>query len=194
MNRIIEISKGMNNDNYQVLAPMYKTYNGIDRININLQNIFNEKDKSKKEIIINNVLYREQDKVIQLTNMPDDNVFNGDIGVITDIIDGSKREVVINFDGNKVRYTASNFNKFKHAYAISIHKSQGSEFDYVLIPILSEYGRMLYRKLIYTGITRCKKKLILVGDIRALNIAINNDDTNIRKTTLKEMLIENILV
>ena len=195
MNRIVEISNMYkDNPSYQVLAPMYKTYNGIDRINVSLQNIFNEKDKSKKEIMINNILYRENDKVIQLTNMPDDNVFNGDIGYIDEIINGTKKEIVIDFDGNKVRYTASNFNKFKHAYAISIHKSQGSEFDYVLIPILKEYGKMLYRKLIYTGITRCKKKLILVGDLRALSIAINNDDTNIRKTTLKDMLKENIIV
>ena len=125
--------------------------------------------------------------------MPDDNVFNGDIGVIESITNGTKKEIVINFLGNKVRYTASNFNKFKHAYAISIHKSQGSEFDYVLIPVLKEYGKMLYRKLVYTGITRSKKKLYLVGDLQALNLAIKNNEDNIRKTTLKEKLINNIL-
>lgn len=195
MDKIIEISKEYSNnlDNYQILAPMYKTYNGIDRININLQNVFNPKDKSKKEITINNVLYREEDKVIQLTNMPDDNVFNGDIGIIEEIRNTNKKEIVINFDGNRVRYTSSNFNNFKHAYSISIHKSQGSEFDYVLIPVLKEYGKMLYRKLIYTGITRCKKKLYLIGSVNALELAIKNDYDNIRKTTLKEMLIENIL-
>ena len=196
MDRIKEIANtySSNLENFQVLAPMYKTYNGIDNININLQSIFNPKDKSKKEIIVNNVTYREYDKVIQLVNMPDDNVFNGDIGIIVEIVNGTKKEIIIDFDGNIVRYTASNFNKFKHAYAISIHKSQGSEFDYVLIPILGEYGKMLYRKLIYTGITRCKKKLILVGEPRALNIAINNDNSDIRKTTLKDMLIDNINV
>ena len=195
MDKIMEISKEYINelDNYQILAPMYKTFNGIDRINVCLQNVFNPKDKNKKEIMIGNVLFREEDKVIQLTNMPDDNVFNGDIGVIEEINNGTKKEVVISFDNNRVRYTASNFNKFKHAYAISIHKSQGSEFDYVLIPVLKEYGKMLYRKLIYTGITRTKKKLFLVGDIKALELAINNNEDNIRKTTLKEKLIENIL-
>ena len=193
--KIIDIAKEYTNnmDNFQILAPMYKTYNGIDRINNNLQNVFNPKDSSKKEIVINNVLYREDDKVIQLTNMPDDNVFNGDIGIIEEIRNDSKKEIIINFDGNRVRYTSSIFNNFKHAYAISIHKSQGSEFDYVLIPILKEYGKMLYRKLIYTGITRCKKKLYLIGDVRALEQAISNDFDNIRKTTLKDMLIENIL-
>ena len=96
--------------------------------------------------------------------------------------------------GNSVRYTASNFNKFSLAYAISIHKSQGSEFDIVLIPVLKEYSKMLYRKLIYTGITRAKKKLYLIGDINALEYAVKNNNTDIRQTTLKEMLIENISV
>ena len=194
MDKIKEISKEyINNDNFQILAPMYKTLNGIDRINNNLQNIYNPKDKSKKEIIINNVLYRECDKVIQLSNMPDDNVFNGDIGYIEEINNGSKKEVTINFDGNLVKYTSSNFNKFSLAYAISIHKSQGSEFDYILIPILKEYGKMLYRKLIYTGVTRAKKKLYLIGDVKALEIAIKNNNNDIRQTTLKDMLIDNIL-
>ena len=195
MDKIMEIAKEYKDDltDFQILAPMYKTFNGIDRINSKLQNVFNEKDKSKKEITIGNVLFREDDKVIQLTNMPDDNVFNGDIGVIESITNGTKKEIVINFFGNRVRYTASNFNKFKHAYAISIHKSQGSEFDYVLIPVLKEYGKMLYRKLVYTGITRSKKKLYLVGDLQALNLAIKNNEDNIRKTTLKEKLINNIL-
>ena len=194
MKKIIEISKEyVDNDNYQILAPMYKTLNGIDNINKNLQDIYNPKDKKKKEIVINNVLYRENDKVIQLSNMPDDNVFNGDIGYIVEIINGSKKELTIDFDGNYVRYTPSNFNKFSLAYAISIHKSQGSEFDYVLIPVLREYGRMLYRKLIYTGITRTKKKLYLIGEVKALEYAIKNTNVALRKTTLKDMLIENIL-
>ena len=195
IDKIMEIAKEYKDDieNFQILAPMYKTFNGIDRINNNLQNVFNEKNKNKKEIMIGNVLFREQDKVIQLTNMPDDNVFNGDIGTIESITNGTKKEIVINFFGNRVRYTASNFNKFKHAYAISIHKSQGSEFDYVLIPVLPEYNKMLYRKLIYTGVTRAKKKLYLIGSLKSLDQAIKNNYDNIRKTTLKEKLVSNIL-
>ena len=195
MDKIKEIAKNyVNDDNFQILAPMYKTLNGIDRINRDLQNIYNPKSKNKKEIVINNVLYREYDKVIQLSNMPDDNVFNGDIGYIAEISNDKKKEVVISFDGNLVKYTSSNFNKFSLAYAISIHKSQGSEFDYVLIPVLKEYNKMLYRKLIYTGITRAKKKLYLIGNIQALEYAIKNNNTDIRQTALKEMLIENINV
>ena len=179
--------------NFQVLAPMYKTINGIDQLNTVLQEVFNPKHTEKKEILINDVLFRENDKVIQLSNMPDENVFNGDIGIIEEIrVVGSKKEIWIDFDGNKVRYTASNFNKFKHAYAISIHKSQGSEFDTVVIPIVRGYGKMLYRKLIYTAVTRAKKKLYLVGEIDALCMAIQNNDVDIRNTSLKKFLIQNI--
>ncbi|MDD6224221.1 MAG: ATP-dependent RecD-like DNA helicase [bacterium] len=180
---------------FQVLAPMYKTINGIDLLNVSLQDIFNPVDKKKKELLIHGVLFREGDKVIQLTNMPDDNVFNGDIGYITSIIvNGNKKEILICFDGNEVRYTASNFHKFKHAYAISIHKSQGSEFDYVVIPIVKGYGKMLYRKLIYTGVTRVKKKLYLVGEIEALDYSILHDISDVRKTTLKEKIVHNFQV
>ena len=171
---------------------MYKGINGIDNINISLQNVFNPESKSKKEIIINNVVYRENDKVIQLSNMPDENIFNGDIGYIETIKNGSKKEIYINFDGNTVRYTPANFQKFKHAYAISIHKSQGSEFDTVIIPLVNNYGKMLYRKLIYTAVTRVKKKLYLIGEIEALEKAIQNNDSNIRRTTLKKFIIDNI--
>lgn len=176
----------------QILAPMYKGINGIDNINISLQNVFNPESKSKKEIIINNVVYRENDKVIQLSNMPDENIFNGDIGYIETIKNGSKKEIYINFDGNTVRYTPANFLKFKHAYAISIHKSQGSEFDTVIIPLVNNYGKMLYRKLIYTAVTRVKKKLYLIGEIEALEKAIQNNESNIRRTTLKKFIIDNI--
>lgn len=178
--------------NFQVLAPMYKTLNGIDAINDSLQKIFNEKEKGKKEISISNTIYRENDKVIQLTNMPDDNVYNGDVGIIEKISLSSKKEIYINFDGNIVKYTPSNFLNFKKAYAISIHKSQGSEFDIVIIPIVKNFSKMLYRKLIYTAVTRSKKKLYLVGDMAALQLAVSNTNTDIRRTTIKKFLIEGI--
>lgn len=193
--KVVEISNEYieNNKNLQVLAPMYKTINGIDFLNVSLQNIYNPKGKNKKEIVINDVVFRENDKVIQLSNMPDENVFNGDIGYIVEIRTSNKKEVYIDFDGNIVKYTPTNFQKFKHAYAISIHKSQGSEFDHIIIPVVSGYGKMLYRKLIYTAVTRCKKRLCLIGEVSALEKAIQNNDINLRKTTLKEMLIKNIL-
>ena len=172
----------------QVLAPMYKTENGIDELNILLQEYFNKKKKDLKETKINDVIFRENDKVMQLTNMPDDNVFNGDIGKIIKIVNDKKEEITVDFDGNIVRYTKSNFSNITHGYAISIHKSQGSEFDTVIIPLVKNYNKLLYKKLIYTAVTRCKKRLFLVGDINALIMAINNNRSDIRKTTIKEML------
>jgi len=191
-NNILEIcKKNLKTDykNFQILVPMYKGINGIDEINIACQELFNKKSPKKNEIVINNVVFREQDKVIQLTNMPDDNVFNGDIGIIEQIKVSPRKEVIIDFDGNEVVYTPSDFSNFKHAYAISIHKSQGSEFDTVVIPLCKGYGKMLYRKLIYTGVTRAKKELHLIGDIDSLFIAARNNIADIRHTTIKDKLI-----
>ena len=154
-----------------------------------MQSIFNPKSSSKNEILIYDVLYREGDKVLQLQNMPDDNIYNGDIGIIVEI-DNIKREVTIDYDGNYVTFTNSNFSNFTLGYVISIHKSQGSEFKTVLIPILKEYGRMLYQKLIYTAITRSKKKLILIGEKEALDYAVINNKNEIRKTNLCSKIID----
>ena len=192
---IMEIAttyKDLSYKNFQILAPMYKTYTGIDEINNHIQSIFNPKDNSKKELRIGEVTFREQDKVIQLTNMPDDNVYNGDIGIIDRIVTSPKKEIHIDFDGNIVKYTPTNFNCFRLAYAISIHKAQGSEFDVVIMPVVKNYSKMLYRKLIYTGITRSKKQLFLIGDLSALNIAVDNTSTDIRRTTIKDFLINGI--
>lgn len=189
---LLEISKDYIEEDYkkfQILAPMYRGVNGIDAINLQVQELFNPKSPKKNEIVINDIVFRENDKVIQLTNMPDDNVFNGDIGLIKQIKVSPKKEVTIDFDGNEVVYHASDFANFKHAYAISIHKSQGSEFDTVIVPLVKSYGKMLYRKLIYTGVTRAKKKLYLVGDIESLYLAAHNNDTEARKTTISSKLI-----
>ena len=195
ISHIMEIAttyKDISYKKFQILAPMYKTYTGIDEINNRLQTIFNPKDTSKKELRIGEVTFREQDKVIQLTNMPEDNVYNGDIGIIDRIVTSPKKEIHIDFDGNIVKYTPTNFNCFRLAYAISIHKAQGSEFDIVIMPVVRNYGKMLYRKLIYTGITRSKNKLYLIGDLSALNIAVDNISTDIRRTTIKDFLINGI--
>ena len=186
-----EVASVYKNDNYksfQILAPIYKTINGIDNINDKLQQLFNPKDKNKKEIKVGELIYRENDKVIQLTNQPDDNIYNGDIGIIVRIVNSTKKEIYIDFDGNIVKYTPSTFHNFKLAYAISIHKSQGSEFDTVIIPIEKSFNRMLYRRLIYTAVTRCKKRLYLIGDYQAMQKAIDNTSVDIRNTTIEEFL------
>ena len=176
----------------QILAPMYKGLNGIDTINEKIQELFNKKSHDKKELRVGDVTFRENDKVIQLTNMPDENVYNGDIGIIKEIINSKKKEIHIDFDSNVVKYTPSSFNNFKLAYSISIHKSQGSEFDVVIIPIVKGYNKMLYQKLIYTAVTRCKKKLFIIGDINALKYASLNDRDDNRRTTIKDYLINGI--
>ena len=165
---------------------MYKGINGIDNINKNLQDLFNPKDKNKTEIMIGDTLYRENDKVLQLVNMPDDRVYNGDIGTIVSI---DKKEITIEFDSNMVRITPSNYSNFKLGYAISIHKSQGSEFDTVILPVSNSYSKMLYKKLYYTAVTRSKKKLIIIGNKSALKYASNNDISDIRKTSIKDRII-----
>lgn len=185
--------KDLNYKKFQILAPMYKGLNGIDAINKNVQDIFNSKSKTKKEKVIGEFNFREDDKVIQLTNMPDDNVYNGDIGIIDRIQSSPKSEIHIDFDGNLVKYTPANFINFRSAYSISIHKAQGSEFDVVVIPLVNAYNKMLYQKLIYTGVTRAKKKLYIVGDFSALVRASRNTSDDIRRTTIKNYLINGIV-
>ncbi len=187
------IKKGYDYRTFQILVPMYKGPFGIDHFNQELQNIFNPKNKIKKELLVGDVIYREKDKILQLTNMPEENIFNGDIGIIEKIIESKyseskKSEIYVNFDGHIVKYLPNDFHKIRHGFVISIHKSQGSEFDLVMLPICSPYKRMLYRKLIYTAITRAKKKLIIIGEEDAFVYSVNNNNENTRKTKLKEKL------
>ena len=176
--------KGLTDKDIIILAPLYKGINGIDNLNSLLQEIFNPKDK-QKEIKIGEVTYREKDKVIQLVNNPDLNVFNGDVGYITSI---DNKDIYIDFDGSQVIYKKGDMKDIKHAYAISIHKSQGSEFSHVIMPIESHYKRMLYNKLIYTGVSRAKKSLVIIGEKDALIYAIKNNYSNERKTNLLNKL------
>lgn len=191
------LNKGYDYKRVQLMAPMYHGENGIDNLNIELQKIFNAPSDDKREIIYGDVTYRENDKILQLVNMPDLNVFNGDIGVIKSIIyantsKSGKNEIDIDFDGNVVKYVPKDFNKFKHGYIISIHKAQGSEFEMVILPICNSFKRMLYRKLLYTAITRAKKKLIILGEPSAFVYSVNNGNEYIRKTSLLDK-IANIL-
>lgn len=176
---------------FQILAPMYKTIDGIDKLNFVAQNIFNPKSSKKNELKIGEVTYRENDKILQLTNMPEENIFNGDIGIIKEI---DKKQITIDFYGNLVKFNPSEYKNFKHGYAISIHKSQGSEFKTVVIPISFSYSKMLYRKLYYTAVTRSKNKLILVGNKDAFEKSVNTNMYNERRTTLKEKLQKKIKI
>ena len=189
------IGKGYTDKDIQVLAPMYKSINGIDVLNKHLQSIFNPKDSKKNELVFGEITYRVGDKVLQLVNDTECNVYNGDLGYITDIIDAKKsdskkNEIVVDYDGNYVIYTPDKFINIRHGYAISIHKAQGSEFPLVIMPIVNNFNRMLYNKLIYTGVTRAKKSLIIVGDPKCFVNGIKNDYVDYRKTTLKDFILE----
>lgn len=188
------IEKGYTDKDIQILAPMYKSLNGIDNLNKLLQSIFNKEDTMKNELEFSDVTYRVGDKVLQLVNDPDNNVYNGDIGYISAIINSKKsaskrNEIWVDFDGNVVTYTPDKYINIRHGYAISVHKAQGSEFPMVIMPIVNSFNRMLYNKLIYTAVTRAKKVLMLVGDPRSFLNGVNNERVEIRKTTLKDKII-----
>jgi exodeoxyribonuclease V alpha subunit len=181
--------KGLNENDIQVLAPMYKGESGIDSLNLILQEIFNPKSSKKKEIKIGDITYREHDKVLQLVNDPDNNVFNGDIGYIEEIEKKNNKDILsIMFDSGTVLYTRESLLNIRHAYAISIHKSQGSEFNHVIIPVTRDYFRMLYNKLIYTGVSRAKKSLVIIGEPESFVMAVNNNYSQNRKTDLLNKL------
>jgi len=191
----VKIAKnnGYNNEDIQVLAPMYQGINGIDNINDILQEYFNPNDVSLNELRVGKIIYRENDKILQLKNQNEDNVFNGDIGTLVEIDKGSNisnSKIYVGYDDNIVEYTSKDFVNITHAYCISIHKSQGSEYPLIILPITFAYQRMLAKNLLYTAITRAKQKLVIVGNYDAFLYGINNTNYKIRKTTLKEKLLK----
>jgi len=174
----------------QVLAPMYRGAAGIDAINQLMQELLNPLQKGQISFEASQFQYRSGDKVIHLVNDAEVNVFNGDLGYITDLIpakytESKQDEMMIDFDGNEVVYPRNEWYKVRLAYAMSIHKSQGSEFPVVFLPITSASKRMLERNLIYTAITRAKSKLILLGELQAFDYATKHIGTA-RKTYLIE--------
>ena len=177
------VEKGISSENFQVLAPMYKGLNGIDSLNSMMAEIFNP---NAEKFIIGDKYYRINDKVIQLVNDVDNNVYNGDIGYIKDIYYIDKKLIVeIDYSGNIVEYKNGEFDKFNLAYAVSIHKSQGSEYANVVIILASSFNRMFYNKLIYTAVTRAKSSLIILGSIDSLNKSVLTNYGANRNTYLK---------
>ena len=188
---LCETYQDLNYHDFQILVPMYKGMNGIDILNQKVKAIYNPSNYHLGSLKVGDIVFQEGDKVIQLTNLPDDNVYNGDIGIISQI-NSQKKEIYIDYDGNVIKYTPSTFQQFRLAYAISIHKAQGSEFEVVVIPIVKGYHKMLYQRLLYTAVTRAKKKLYIVGDWKALEYACNNDSDDSRKTTIQDYFINGI--
>lgn len=185
--------KGIDQDQLQVLAPMYRTTAGIDYINQHLQQLMNPKQQGKRERTINEVTYRVGDRVLQLVNQPEDGVYNGDIGKIIHIFsakesDDNEEKIVIQFDDKEVTYHRNDYLNFTLAYCISIHKAQGSEFPNVILPVVSQHRRMLRKNLLYTAITRSTDSLIVCGEVEAFMRGIHTIDTNNRYSTLVEYL------
>lgn len=171
-------------DDIQVLTPMHKGIVGAGNLNEQLQKILNS---NKKSVQRGNREFKISDKVMQIRNNYDKHVYNGDIGRIVDI-DFTDQKVLLNFDGKKVEYDFSSLDEIVHAYAISIHKSQGSEYPAVIIPVVIQHYMLLQRNLIYTAVTRGKKLVVLVGTKKALAIAINTIKSSNRYTRLKYRL------
>jgi exodeoxyribonuclease V alpha subunit len=166
----------------QVLTPMNRGTVGTAKLNESLQDALNP---SGFEIIRGGRRYRTADKVMQIRNNYDKNIFNGDIGVISSI-DSENQIVTVNVDGRDVNYEYSELDELVLAYAISVHKSQGSEYPAVVIPLVMSHYMMLQRNLIYTAITRGKKLVVVVGSKKAMFLSINNNKIATRYTWLRE--------
>ena len=188
------VAKGQEIRNIQVLAPMYKGPAGIDNLNKMIQELINPNDTgTRKELVFGDVTYRIKDKVLQLVNQPESNVFNGDMGEVISIIKAKetieKQDLlIVSFDGIEVTYQRSDLNQLTLAYCCSIHKSQGSEFQTVIMPVVRGYSKMLRRNLLYTGITRAKNFLILCGEPDVLADGLQRTDDLQRFTSLRARL------
>jgi exodeoxyribonuclease V alpha subunit len=172
----------------QVLAPMYRGPAGVHALNDRLQAKLNPARQGLPEKALFGQTFRPGDKVMQIRNDYDKDVFNGDIGYVAGV-DLVEHTLVIDFEGRKVTYDWSEADQLVLAYAISVHKSQGAEFPAVVLPVITQHYMMLQRNLLYTAVTRAKKLCVLAGSRRAIGIAVKNDRVSNRNTALAERLI-----
>lgn len=163
---------------------------GATNLNMALQEALNPQGEGLRR---SGFVYRPNDKVMQIKNNYDKEVFNGDIGII-ESVDLQDRTLLVNFDGRSIEYDATELDELVHAYATTIHKAQGSEYPIVVMPVLMNHFVMLQRNLIYTGITRAKRILVMVGTKKALAYAVRNVTVTRRNTLLKERLAGQIQV
>ena len=167
----------------QVLCPMNRGSLGVRELNTALQQALNPVRAGEDVVERFGWRFQMRDKVIQTENDYDKDVFNGDVGTI-ERIDSAEHEVTIRFDERSVKYDFGELDEVSLAYAVTIHKSQGSEFPAVVIPIATQHYMLLQRNLIYTGITRGKKLVVLIGQKKAMAIAVHNDRTQRRYSGL----------
>ena len=184
------ISKGYTANDVQVLVPMYRGDCGIDSLNLMLQEIFNPPDEeNKREMVFGQRVFRIGDKVLQLANQPETGVMNGDVGEVIGISyknenEDKEEKLIACFDTKEVTYKKGDLQNLTHAYCVSVHKSQGSEYPIVILPMTHAYHVMLQKKLIYTAITRAKKSLIIIGEYSAFDKGVKNEGEE-RQTTLR---------
>ena len=174
-----------------VLVPMNRGIVGTIKLNQDLQTILNN-IPTQNQVMYAGIVFKPGDKVMQIRNNYDKKVFNGDIGIIK-LIDQEARNLIVDLDDKEIEYAFDELNELVLAYAISIHKSQGSEYDVVIVPIFMQHFMLLQRNLIYTAITRAKKLCIFIGQPKALAIAIKNNKTVVRKTFLREFLTTDLV-
>ena len=190
---VAALKKGYTKKDIQVLAPMYKGESGINAINQMMQEILNPKiANSVREVESFDRVFRVGDKVLQLVNLPEQNVYNGDIGEITAIQFAKENEeqvdkIYVLFDQTEVEYTRTDWQQLTLAYCCSIHKAQGSEFKMVILPMVHQYSRMLQRNLLYTAVTRSQQYLILCGEAGAFQKSATTISPK-RATFLQEFL------
>ncbi len=174
-----------------VLVPMNRGIVGTQRINEELQRILNPGGDEKEQMSRFGTVYKVGDRVMQIRNNYDKFVFNGDIGFITEI-HGDDNKLKVSFDNRVLEYDSTELSELVLSYAISIHKSQGSEFQAVIIPIFMQHFILLQRNLLYTAITRAKRLCVLIGQPKAIAMGIKNAKGMQRKTFLKEFLITDL--
>ena len=187
------LEKGYEVNDIQVLSPKYSGVSGIDSLNHALQKFLNPPSEYKRELTVGYRTFREGDKILQLKNQPDDDVYNGDIGTLAEIIyanegDNKTNVMLVDFDGTIVEYTPDFFQNITHAYCVSVHKAQGSEYPIIIMTVLKADQFMLSKRLIYTGITRASKSLILIGEREAFEKGIQTMERHERRTTLQMRL------
>ncbi len=184
-----DIDNGYPLNEIQVLTPMYKGKWGIDNLNKNLQAVFNPKDISKVEKQFGDFIFREQDKILQLKNRPNDDVYNGDIGILEEI-DLHEKSLLVRYNDVLVFYNYDELIDISLAYALSVHKSQGSEYQVVYF-VVSKYNLyMLNRNLIYTAVSRAKNKLVIISDEEIMKQGIQKLMKERNTTLLKRLLDE----
>ena len=182
------LAGGKNPFKVQVISPLrIKTLASANELNVVLQRIANPGISANDEIKVGNVIFRKGDKVMQVSNNYDKGVYNGDEGIIK-LVSNEQKKLLVDYQGHEVEYSKIEFDQLKHSYCITVHKSQGRECPVVIMVVTNFHSTMLIRNLFYTGVTRAKQRMIIIGDEEAVKYAIRNTKGTERFSALCERL------